>query len=109
MDMRYVPIMDAGIAARPQISENYTAYREGNAKGVFMKINGENYIGQVWPNDAAFTDFFNETAVEWWKDNLSSFHKMIPFDGIWLDMNEVSNFCNGACYKRQIPAKSVKS
>jgi alpha-D-xyloside xylohydrolase len=73
---------------------------DGEAKGVFMKVNGETFIGQVWPNDAAFPDFFNDTAVQWWKDNLNSMHKLLPFDGLWLDMNEASNFCVGACYKR---------
>jgi alpha-D-xyloside xylohydrolase len=100
MGMRYVPILDAGTAARPLASNNYAAYMDGEAKGVFMKVNGETFIGQVWPNDAAFPDFFNDTAVQWWKDNLNSMHKLLPFDGLWLDMNEASNFCVGACYKR---------
>ena len=36
-------------------------------------------------------------------------HSKVEFDGLWLDMNEASNFCVGACYQRQVPAKPVKT
>ena len=26
---------------------------------------------------------------------MQMFHEMVPFDGLWLDMDEVSNYCTG--------------
>lgn len=43
--MRYVPILDAGTAARPLPQDNYTAYINGEKAGVFLKLNGETFIG----------------------------------------------------------------
>jgi len=36
-------------------------------------------------------------------------HKLLPFDGLWLDMNELSSFCNGVCYQKQAPARPIKT
>ena len=35
-------------------------------------------------------------------------HNTIPFDGLWEDMNEASNFCMGVCYDKQRPTSPVK-
>jgi hypothetical protein len=43
--MRYVPLIDAGTAARPLPQDNYTQYQDGVAKDVFLKIQGEIFIG----------------------------------------------------------------
>ena len=95
--MHYVPIVDAGVAKRD--NEGYKAYEDGVAQGVFIKTDkGEVLIGAVWPDDAAFPDWFNTNTTEWWHDQLTAMHGIIPFDGLWLDMNEASNFCNGLCY-----------
>lgn len=45
LGMKYVPILDAGTAARPLPEDNYEEYLEGEKDGVFMKINGETFIG----------------------------------------------------------------
>jgi alpha-glucosidase (family GH31 glycosyl hydrolase) len=42
-----------------------------------MKINNETFIGEVWPNDAAYPDFFHPDTSTWWKSYLTSFHKTV--------------------------------
>uniref|UniRef100_A0A915E5B5 P-type domain-containing protein n=1 Tax=Ditylenchus dipsaci TaxID=166011 RepID=A0A915E5B5_9BILA len=52
-------------------------------------------LGKVWPErHVAFPDFLDPTAKtsQWWTDEFVDFHKKLPFDGIWIDMNEPSNF-----------------
>lgn len=107
-NMKFVPIIDAGIAVRP--GQNYEAYDLAESQGLFIKIgNNESFIGHVWPNEASYPDFFNPKTVSWWQDQLTNFSKTIKFDGLWQDMNEVSNFCNGPCSEKQTPAYQVKN
>lgn len=104
--MRYIPIIDAGISQRP--NQDYQAYDDGVANDVFIKAqNGEIFTGRVWPGDAAYPDFMNDKTVSWWKTQLSNFFNNVNFDGLWLDMNEASNFCNGACYNGQVSPNPI--
>ena len=64
LNVKFVPIVDFGIAIRPG---SYGVYDSGHAQGVFLQINnGEEFIGRVWPNEAAFPDFFNPKTAPWW-------------------------------------------
>jgi alpha-glucosidase (family GH31 glycosyl hydrolase) len=64
--MHFIPILDIGIAKRPK--GEYTAYDDGVDEDVFLKAatKTEDFIGQVWPGDSVFPDFFNTKAVTWW-------------------------------------------
>jgi len=42
-------------------------------------------------------DFFNDAAIGIWKDGLNDLFDLVPYDGIWLDLNEASGDCNGEC------------
>jgi len=50
----------------------------------------------VWPGKAVYPDHMNNKATNrWLKKHLQSWHDKVPYDGLWLDMNEASNFCSG--------------
>ena len=96
--MYYVPIVDAGTAYRPH--SNYTLFEDGMNNNAFIKApNDEILIGSVWPNEAAFVDWYAPYATTFWQNGLDHLSSQLPFDGLWLDMNEASDFCNGVCYQ----------
>lgn len=70
--MKFVPIVDAGVAYRP--NEGYQAYDTGKTQDIFMKNkDGSVFYGKVWPNEAVYPDFFHPKADAWWGSELDTF------------------------------------
>lgn len=91
--MKYIVLIDPGIG----VNKSYGVYQRGIANDVFIKYEGQPFVAQVWPGAVNFPDYLNPTTVEWWGDEIRRFHELVPVDGLWIDMNEVSNFCSGLC------------
>lgn len=94
--LKWVPIIDPGI----KVEKGYEAYEVGVQEGVFLKDykGRENYLGWVWPGPSNFVDFFAEKGQNFLSRFLEKHHALVPWNGIWIDMNEASNFCSGdAC------------
>nr|XP_015212266.1 PREDICTED: lysosomal alpha-glucosidase [Lepisosteus oculatus]XP_015212267.1 PREDICTED: lysosomal alpha-glucosidase [Lepisosteus oculatus] len=94
--LKYVLILDPGISsAGPPGS--YRPFDDGLQRGVFVRnATGQPLIGKVWPGPTAFPDFTNPETQRWWLDNIQDFHAKVPFDGLWIDMNEPSSFVQGS-------------
>jgi hypothetical protein len=98
----------------PAIEADYDSFRRAlEQKAKFIEWPSENLVpqsiqgkyplaknttvmlGVVWPDKhVGFPDFLDPSNVtnQWWISEFVNFHQTLPFDGIWIDMNEPSNF-----------------
>ncbi|KAK8075651.1 alpha-glucosidase [Apiospora hydei] len=117
----YIPIVDAAIyAPNPDnASDAYPIYDRGMVEDAFLlNPDGSIYYGAVWPGYTVFPDWIGPVfkyvptlenvyilqiyeigtgTNRWWTSEIKGYFEKIAFDGIWIDMNEVSSFCVGSC------------
>ncbi|XP_058412401.1 sucrase-isomaltase, intestinal [Diceros bicornis minor] len=96
---KYVIILDPAISIERRTDGSaYEAYERGNAQNVWVNESDGTtaVIGEVWPGLAVFPDFTNPSCIDWWANECSNFHEEVAYDGLWIDMNEASNFVQGS-------------
>ncbi|CAH8831946.1 unnamed protein product [Trichobilharzia szidati] len=94
--MRAVLIVDPAVSTKG--GKDYLPYKEGMRLGVFINDSrtGTPILGTVWPGETVFPDFTHPATEDWWYKSASDFHKLVNFDGLWLDMNEPASFNGGS-------------
>ena len=96
-----IVILDAGISAEDDSS--YFNDAQDNDALIRSSINTLDFDGtlsaKVWANHTVFLDFWDEDAKRIWADGLKDLYDKVPYDGLWLDMNEATTFCDGECPK----------
>ncbi|TKA79243.1 hypothetical protein B0A55_06265 [Friedmanniomyces simplex] len=94
--LHYIVMVDPAVAY-----QNYPGFNDGVSADAFLKVaNGSVYKGVVWPGVTAFPDWFAPGTQGYWNGQLDSFfiaQTGIDIDGLWIDMNEASNFCVYPC------------
>ncbi|KAH7816630.1 alpha-glucosidase [Monocercomonoides exilis] len=92
--IRYVAIVDPGV----KVESGYEPYESLASSGYYLRNRtAQPYIGEVWPGRTIFPDFFSTGGGSWWASRITKFVKDLHLDGIWNDMNEIANFCDGEC------------
>jgi alpha-glucosidase len=96
-DQKQILMVDPAVAYQP-----YPPYQRGAEDGIFLRRdNGSFWLGVVWPGVTVFPDWFNTDIQNYWNNEFSIFFSPengVNVDGLWIDMNEPSNFpCNFPC------------
>ncbi len=75
-NLYYINIVDAAIASRPQNARPYEPYNKGHDQKLFMELNGEEFISQVWPVWSVYPDWHNEESKvkKYWFELLDLFY-----------------------------------
>ncbi|RWS13457.1 lysosomal alpha-glucosidase-like protein, partial [Dinothrombium tinctorium] len=96
--MHFVIILDPGISSgEPQ--NTHPPYEIGVEMDIFIKnASGGILVGKVWNKSGktVFPDFTNPNATEYWTKQAQNLYKQLEYDGLWIDMNEASNFIDGS-------------
>ncbi|SRR6266536_5407 len=73
----------------------YPPYERGAQDDIWLKRdNGSYWLGVVWPGVTVFPDWFNTKIQDYWNNEFNIFFAPdgVNIDGLWIDMNEPSNF-----------------
>ena len=92
---KYVAILDPAIPIN--VNDSYAPLVDGLEMNIFIKDgSGKPVEGAVWPGPTYFPDFTHPNSTIYWTKQIVSLYKSgIEFDGLWIDMNEPSNFVSG--------------
>ncbi|XP_069318720.1 maltase-glucoamylase-like [Eulemur rufifrons] len=95
---KFVIIVDPAISNDSSPSNPYGPYDRGSDMKIWVNSSDgvTPLIGEVWPGKTVFPDYTNPNCAVWWAKEFELFYNQVEFDGIWIDMNEVSNFVDGS-------------
>ncbi|XP_055338532.1 lysosomal alpha-glucosidase-like [Paramacrobiotus metropolitanus] len=97
--MHYVIITDPAISS-VEPKGTYPPFDDAlEMNCLTLNASGQYIEGNMWTGaKEAYPDFTCANASAYFTKQISEFHAKLPFDGLWIDMNEPSSFVNGSVY-----------
>jgi alpha-glucosidase len=89
--VKIITIVDHSI----RVDQNYEVFSSGLGK-YCETDKGDLFVGKLWAGNCVYPDFFREETREWWSNLVSKWLSQ-GIDGIWLDMNEPTDFSRIHC------------
>lgn len=91
---RYVLILDPAI----HVNASYGPYQRLVESGAVIRnpasVDDNPFRGRLWAGDSVWPDFTSQAGGDYWQDEIRRFHAVVPFDGLWIDENEISQLDN---------------
>lgn len=91
--MQWIPVLQSGISLNKTAD---SAYTRGHKKNIFLPgefDSKQEFVGKQISGDVVFPDWYADDTHDWWVSELDSFYQKVPFDGLWLTMNEPAVLC----------------
>uniref|UniRef100_A0A8C0ZX56 Sucrase-isomaltase, intestinal n=1 Tax=Castor canadensis TaxID=51338 RepID=A0A8C0ZX56_CASCN len=92
---KYIIITNPGIFK----DTNYTAFTSGSMERIWILESSGFAVGEGYPGESVFPDFSNPKCTDWWKEQFAEFHERLKFDGVWIEMDELSILLQGSDHK----------
>ncbi|AWR98465.1 glycoside hydrolase family 31 protein [Metallosphaera hakonensis JCM 8857 = DSM 7519] len=84
--VKVITIVDHSV----RVDQGYEIFKSG--LGYYCETrDGDLFVGKLWPGNCVYPDFFREDTRKWWSDLVEKWMRQ-GIDGIWLDMNEPTDF-----------------
>jgi len=100
--VKLITIVDHSVRA----DQNYQVFISGLGKYCELD-SGELFVGNMWPGPSVYPDFFKEDTREWWSNLIAEWLSQ-GIDGIWLDMNEPTDFSARNKYLEELSRLGIK-
>ncbi len=95
-DIMFVPVLLPTL----HVNESCEEYKRALQRDVLIKTRGRKkpLIGAELCGRSVFIDYLHPNSSVFWVNALERFkNEFAPFDGFWLEGNEMTQLCNGAC------------
>jgi len=88
-----------------RVDQGWDVFQEAQAGGHLLAWpDGEDFVGRAWPERCSFPDFSRAETRRWWGDKIGELAAEVGVHGIWLDVNEPTEFEHGTV-PPEVPAE----